>query len=667
MMSRTAVFGLSVAGLILSMVAVAAIADAFAGQTTRVSVSSSGEPANGNGLRSGGLSADGRYVVFTSMATNLGATGQQVYRRECTTRRCESGTTEVVSVTPGLAASSGFSPSVSADGRFVAFVSFSTDLVAGVEDTNGAPDVFLRDMTPPRSTRLVSGITTGGTARAVGGTLMSAPDAHVVSVDSYGTVHVAFVSASPDLAGGATNPQIYVWNMTTGEAVLASERGGVAGNGASSAPALSGDGRFVAFTSFATNLTEDLLPTGSRIYVRDLAAGGAITLESKTWDGRIINGGVSTTPALSSNGRYLAFESTIQLDDRVDHDTATYDVYLRDRGDGVSAPTTELVSRSDAPTTFPTLDSRSPSISADGNFVAFHSIDPLLVPGDTNGIRDVFLWDRTTKLLSRVSLNDDDVPANMPSSEPSLSMDGTLVLFASAATNLVADPVTTNLQLYLRDLGPSNVDPTVNLPSSLTLAFPTLSIPGTFTDPDANETYEARVDYGDGSGEEDLTLVDGSFQLHHVYGATPRTYEVVVTVTDSKGGVGSATLAVSVLGYTYEWLDPVGSTFIVGRNLPVKFTVHGPDGSLVADPSVQVDVIDESGRVVVEAYVFGGQPSRAVLWNGESYHVNVDTKDLAPAMYLLRVRFSSPTLTGEFTLGTTGTTDSSSSTRSRAR
>ncbi|MGH2491081.1 MAG: hypothetical protein ACRDF9_06180, partial [Candidatus Limnocylindria bacterium] len=126
-----------------------------------------------------------------------------------------------------------------------------------------------------------------------------------------------------------------------------------------------------------------------------------------------------------------------------------------------------------------------------------------------------------------------------------------------------------------------------------------------------------------------------------------------------------ATMVVNVLGYTYEWLDPVGSAFIVGRNLPVKFTVHGPDGSLVADPSVQVDVIDASGAVVAGPYVFGGQPSRAVLWNGDSYHVNVDTKDLAPGMYWLRVRFSSPTLTGEFTLGTTGTAGLESATRSR--
>lgn len=651
------VLGLSVATLVFSIAVSAAISNAFAGQTTRVSVSSSGEPANMNGLRSGGISADGRFVVFTSLATNLGASGQQVYRRECATRRCESGTTEVV--TPGLATSGGFSPSVSADGRFVVFVSFSSDLVADVVDTNSAPDVFLRDMTTtPRTTQLVSGITTGGVVKAVGGMLMSAPDAHVVSVDRDGTVYVAFVSASPDLAGGAsTNPQIYVRNMTTGAVDLVSERGGVAGNGASSAPALSGDGRFVAFTSFATNLTDDLLPTGgSRIFVRELATG-AITLESKTWDGRIVNGGVSTTPALSSDGRYLAFESTIRLDDRIDGDTdtATFDIYLRDRGDGTSAPTTELVSRSNTPTTNPTLDSRSPSISADGNFVAFHSSDPLLVPGDAIGTRDVFLWNRTTKLLSRVSLNDVGDPANMPSSEPSLSKDGTLVLFASAATNLVADPATTNLQLYLSDLGPSNVDPTVSLPPSVTLAFPTLSISGTFTDPDANETYEAMVDYGDGSGTQTLLLDGRSFQLHHVYAATPRTYEVVVTVTDSNGGEDSATLAVSVLGYSYEWLDPVGTSFVVGRNLPVKFRVLGPDGEPVLDQSVSVDVVDAAGTVRAGSYAFGDQPSRSVTWSSDSYHVNVDTRSLAPGMYWLRVSFSSSTLSGEFTLATNGT------------
>ena len=99
----------------------------------------------------------------------------------------------------------------------------------------------------------------------------------------------------------------------------------------------------------------------------------------------------------------------------------------------------------------------------------------------------------------------------------------------------------------------------------------------------------------------------------------------------------------------------MGDTFVVGRNLPVKFTVDGPDGSFVLDESVRVDVIDASGNVVAGPYLFGDQPSRSVMVSNDSYHVNVDTRSLSAGMYWLRAQFSSPTLTGEFTLGTTGT------------
>jgi hypothetical protein len=222
----------------------------------------------------------------------------------------------------------------------------------------------------------------------------------------------------------------------------------------------------------------------------------------------------------------------------------------------------------------------------------------------------------------------------------------------------------------------SNVAPSVDLLSTMDLAFTkTLDTSGTFTDPGSTgETYTATVNYGDGTPTQALALgpydasplVGGSFTLHHSYAAAG-TYTVVVTVSDSNGGSTTASMLVRVSGYTYEWLDPIADTFVVGRNLPVKFTVRGPDGAFVLDQSVVVDVIDANGNVVAGPYVFGDQPSRLVMWSSDSYHVNVDTKDLAPGMYWLRVTFSSPTLTGEFTLGTTGTAAATTSQKARVR
>jgi len=180
------------------------------------------------------------------------------------------------------------------------------------------------------------------------------------------------------------------------------------------------------------------------------------------------------------------------------------------------------------------------------------------------------------------------------------------------------------------------------------------------------ETYSATVNYGDGTAtvQAQMTGDHGNcFWLDHAY-ATPNTYVVNVAVTDSNGAVGSDSLMVHVFNYTFAWLDPVGDTFVVGRNLPVKFTVRAADGSFVFDQSVRVDVIDAAGNVVVGPYLYGDQPSRAVMVNDSAYHVNVDTRDLTGAMYWLRVRFNSPTLVGEFTLGTTA---GPSSLRTKAR
>ena len=124
-------------------------------------------------------------------------------------------------------------------------------------------------------------------------------------------------------------------------------------------------------------------------------------------------------------------------------------------------------------------------------------------------------------------------------------------------------------------------------------------------------------------------------------------------------------MVVKVGGYTYEWFEPVGASFTVGRNLPVKFTVRGPDGSFVLDRTVTVDVVDASGAVVAGPYVYGDQPTRSVTVSNDTYHVNVDTRDLSAGMYTLRVRFSSATLTGEFALSTNGNAAAAGATRAR--
>jgi hypothetical protein len=733
---RAQTFTMAVLASSLAFSGIAGAFDAAAThpRTTRESVSSTGAPAVGP-VQSGTLSANGRFVVFSSSATNLtGASGMQVYRHDRTT-----GATTLVTVSKtGTASTVGaIAAAISADGRFVAFASPGSDFVDG--DTNGAMDIFLRDMNNG-TTAMVSASQTGAPAD-LGAIVNNVAGKREISDDGR---YVAFTSSATNLLPTSNNgkAQVYVKDMATGLVTRASVDGSNAvGNDASSAPSLSGNGRVVAFLSLAANFSPLSTSHTTQIFVRDLDAAST-TLDSVSSAGAPVLSSPASSPALSFDGHYLAFETRAQLESR-DRDAGTYDVYLRDR----ALHTTVLASVS--PNAVGGADSRAPSISADGRWVGFQSLDNLLVSGDANGMMDVFLYDRSTDAVTLVSVNDAGQQANAPSTSPSVSSDGRLVVLQTTASNLVTSPTSTGAQLYVRDmrtneapvvtLGPdanldegvklsrvasfsdqdastswsatvdygdgsgstalslaadktfvldhlfrpgswvvsvvvtddagaagtgsfrvtvTNLAPTVNLGGAVDLTFdPTLRQSGTFSDPGTTETYYATVDYGDGSGGRALALAGNSFLLDHVYG-TAGTYMVSVSVTDSEGASGTGTLAVTVRKFTFQWHEPVESSFTVGRLLPVKFSVLRGDGSPLLDSSVRVDVLDASGAVVV-GYIYGASPSGSVTWSGSDYHVNVDTRGFVPGDYTLRVSFSSPTLTGSFTKQATVTGDAS--------
>jgi hypothetical protein len=769
MRSINRVFGFSVALIfsIFSLVTSAAIANAFAGQTTRVSVNSAGDPARalpGEIVSSGGvISADGRYVVFWSTVANLvrGVSGGQVYRHD---RR--TGETVLVSAGTTGAAGNNISrdPSVSRNGRFVAFSSTATDLI--VRDANGAvSDVFVRDMDRDPALGGVIALVSANSAGEQGNlpsNLSGLSGAREISDDGRYVVFISNATNFDAVNNGVR--QIYRKDMTSGATPptpgalvrVSVNDAGEPADQVSQAPSISGTGNTVAFHSTARNLSPSSTNGLQQVFARELPRGPT-TLESL---GAAQTTRLSMTPALSSTGRYLAFESAGVLDVD-DLDNGTLDVYLRDR----ELNTTVLASRS--PNAVEGATSFGPSISGDGRWVAYSSIDEKVFGSDprtdSNGtIADVFIYDRDNASVKYVSLNDAGEQATTPSFGASVSGDGHFVLFASAAPNLVTLPVSSGTQLYVRNLlsnqppvvdaGPDetvaegagltrtgsfsdldasttwsatadvgagvfpisvdpstkqwalsheplavgtyvvtvsvtdgegatgsdtfrhtvrNVEPSVNLGAEAFLYFgstlyrgASLSDPGSDSPvPQPAETYSATVDYGDGTGVAALVLDGNRFWLDHTY-ANDGTYVVKVNVSDSNGGVGSGSLTVHVFDYSFQWVGPLGDRFVVGRNLPVKFTVRGPDGSFVIDRSVQVDVVDADGNLMAGPYTIGDQPSRAVTVSGDSYHVNVDTKELEPGMYTLRVRFSSATLSGEFTLSTNGT---ASAVRSRLR
>ena len=311
-------------------------------------------------------------------------------------------------------------PAVSADGRYVAFVSKATNLVAG--DTNASDDVFVHD-------RL-----TGSIERVSVDDLGAEADdkSNGVTISADGR-YAAFTSAATNLVPGDTNAKddVFVYDRQTDtiERVSVDDLGNEADDNCQN-PAISPDGRFVAFETMATNLVAGDTNAARDVFVYDRLTG---TIERVSVDDLGNEGDQkSKRPAISADGRYVAFDS--KATNLVPGDTnVAEDVFVYDR----QTDTIERVSVDDLGSEGDSK-SRTPSISSDGRFVAFQSLATNLVAGDTNGSEDVFVYDRMTGTIERASVDDLGNEADDKSQLASLSSDGNLVAFKSRATNLVA-------------------------------------------------------------------------------------------------------------------------------------------------------------------------------------------------------------------------------------
>ncbi|HET9769577.1 MAG TPA: hypothetical protein VFS16_01715, partial [Acidimicrobiia bacterium] len=357
-------------------------------ETARVSLGLGGAQPDGPSATDSApaLSADGRIVAFSSSATNLVAGDTNAAGDVFVFDRTRQETTRV-SVGVGGAQASGdsYSPAVSADGRYVAFASDATDLVAG--DTNGATDVFVHDRQARTTVRVSVG--PDGTQ---GDQVSAFP-----RISGDGGV-VAFVSAATNLAAGDTNDvaDVFVRDLVAGTTVEVRNAGGEPGDDASSAPALSADGRVVAFVTAATNLVPGDTGGASDVVVFDRVSGGLERVS--VGPGNTPADRDSDAPHLSADGRFVAFSSEATNLSPADTNKRA-DIFVRDRRLG----TTTRVSVGPAPAgpgagpvaTEADRSSAHPALSGDGRFVAFESAAGNLVAGDTNSAPDIFVHDRT--------------------------------------------------------------------------------------------------------------------------------------------------------------------------------------------------------------------------------------------------------------------------------
>jgi Tol biopolymer transport system component len=483
------------------------------GPTERVNLDSNGQPMAGSSPFHFVIGPNGRYVAFSSAFMN----GSSVWVRDRST-----GTTEVIR-------EGGFDaafPSISADGRYVTYQQYGRlrvrDRQSGSTESVGVAGVLENNFNG--------------------------------SISANGR-YIVYVSVTPNQVPGETRvcsysggagtacPDVFLQDRQTGLIEhISVDSNGFGGDGASSVfsrPAVSADGRYIAFSSQASNLVAGDTNGVEDVFIRDRQTRVTQRVSVRTGgvQGNAASGGYQSRIAMNADGRYVAFYS--DASNLVNGDTnGTGDIFVHDRQTGV----TQRVSVRSGGLQASAFG--SPSISADGRYVAFESGATNLVEGDTNGFSDIFVHDRQTALTERVSLSVNNSQANSASRSPAISADGRYVAFESPASNLVAGDTNGVWDVFVRD---RHVQVS----------------PGSDTDGDGlPDTWESQhglnpLDFSDGSFDSDG---DGATNLEEYVGGTAPQSTVsiptLVTAQDDQSQEFRLVVPQGVAVSDFHWVAP---------------------------------------------------------------------------------------------------------------
>lgn len=432
--------------MILAVATTAVPASAAPASSTSTTSRKLAAAANGNAADEVDVSADGRYVAFATSATNLhpkdSTATYDVYRYDRLT-----GALVLVSVDAGgVNAANGDSatPSISSDGRYVAFSSYATNLVAGFTDTNGpgSADVYRRDL-QSGTTILLSHVPLNGTAGANGHS--DSPDissgGRYIAYNSWatsGSLRLTFV----DNNGG--NGDVWRYDTKLATNTLVSEAHGQAnhgGNGWSTAPSISADGRYVAFQSAATNLVSGFTDNNGfdgDIFRRDASNGTTVLVSSPPASPSAGGDDESREPSVSGNGRYVAFATqATNLVPGAPDDGTFFDVVVHDLTSG----SRELVNiPKGGPNVADNGQSYSPAISDDGSTVVFLSSSTNLISGFVpHSLTHVFVRRNGVTRLVDHKVGAPFHAADGDAQFPVVSGAGKVVAFHTAAGNAASD------------------------------------------------------------------------------------------------------------------------------------------------------------------------------------------------------------------------------------
>lgn len=605
----------------ISMMALLGPADlvhAAPGDITRISLGLGGVEANHNS-RGVAISADGRYVAFASGASNLvsGDTNETddifVYDRQT------AQMSRVSVASGGVEANGGSqSPAISSDGRYVAFVSDASNLVPN--DTNGFTDVFVHDRQTGTTTRAsVASDGTEGNDNVV---------EYEIGISGDGR-YVVFYSYASNLVNDDTNGfiDVFVHDNQTGETSRVSvSSSGEQANANCMNPAISGDGRYVAFHSLANNLVSGDTNETYDVFLRDLQTG-TTTLVSVNSSGQQANGG-GKEPSISGDGRYVVF---LSKSNNLAPGTEDYDelVYLHDRQSGQ----TRLVSVYTGGNIMTTGFITDPAISGNGRFVTFSFYDK----GDNDGITRIWVRDLATSVSREVA------HGNASSFAPAIAADGSVVAFWSDATNLVSGDTNDASDVFVYEVvvsattAPSVVSVLQNCPRGcVSPADQVVDFTVSFSEPVTGVTAD---DFIVTTGGE----ISGAFVAEVI----PSGSAYIVAVNT---GSGNGTIRLDVVdndSIVDEWGEPLGGMgagngdFTAGDVYTVDKSSSAPSvtSSLRADPNptsaatVNFNVTFSTDVTGVDASDFGltatgaltGATIQNVTGSGSAYTVTVNT------------------------------------------
>lgn len=448
--------------------------DRIANTTQLISAAVGNESKTANGASSfATISADGRYVAYASTATDLvadfvpsanGTTNYYRFDRLLQQTRLITHRHDAVTIGAGSAAPStlnDYYPLISANGQFVAFNSTSTDLVSGFTSTgasSGARFIYMYDALADQATLVTHSFGSSTYASSQGGTLDS------ISQDGR---FVTFVTSSTNLLATSyvSKGDIFRFDRLTGANILISQASNTApfgGNALSAGSTTSADGRWIAFTTKATNLVPGATMSGNQVVLRDVDTGTSVLVSRSAANPLVAGDLVSVNGNISADGSYVVFtsNSTNLITGYVNVNSEDINqVYLYDRiSDQVKLVSHQAGAANTSSNSF-TVNWK-PVISADNRYVVFGNYGTNLVSGFVDGNpadqSDIFRFDRVTGQNALVSGSNGSPmrSANVSSPIATVSADGNVVAFTSGATDLNANVIDTNGHddVYVRDM-----------------------------------------------------------------------------------------------------------------------------------------------------------------------------------------------------------------------